>query len=356
MSVATSSFVRTRRVAPSTVRLFAAMCAVVLFAASLVASVGQSEAVAAPDPVGCEGYPQPRVFMEAQSWWQPTLSGSENFGHVHAATCFPRTHLPDGRVNAVSGKVRLDVKVQLHENPGQLRFVRVHLTDAKSNQQVVRVDVNEFCVKGGPRWSDAAMGCVWWVPVEFDTTKANYDGFQEVRLAASIRHSNTDSMFNSSGWQLYLKNGKPVLHYKRNSDGSPRELTEGRGWYEGAKYTTARLESRLPYTVSGIWEPSVGMVKGSGGVEVRRSFASIDPNFHHGNRGIVVLDRAGSYRGKLRIDTTKLADGPHRLLLRADAPCDGTSGNDCGRRADGSSLNVSTNSGALAITFHVKNG
>jgi hypothetical protein len=314
---------------------------------------------ATPNPVTCEGYPEPRVFLESQDWWQPhqAFGGSENFGHVHAGTCFPRTHLPNGRPNSVSGKVRLDVRVMMHANPGVLRFVRLDLTDAAGNQRLARIPMDRTCTVDGPAWDPTAGACVWWVPVEFDTALARYDGYQEVRLAASVRQRATDdAMFNSTGWQLHLDNGKPVRHYRAKSDGSPRDFLEGRGWYEGAKYTNARLESRLPAVVSGTWRPSLRTLAGSGGADVEWSFVAVNPAFHHGHRGLVLIDQRGPFRGEVAIDTTKLPDGPNRLFIRADAPCDGTRGNDCGTRPDGSSLNAATNSGILTVTFHVANG
>jgi hypothetical protein len=310
-----------------------------------------------PDPLTCEGYPEPRVFLESQDWWQPTLHGEEDFGHVHGGACFPRTHLEDGSLNKVSGTVRFDMRVMMHDNPGLLRYVRVHLTDRDDNHYVFREFIEERCEVGGENWDEQHNSCVWWVPVEIDTTVANYDGFQEIRMAASVRQEETDdSMFNTTGWQLYLDNGNEVRHYRANSDGSPREFLEGRGWYEGAGYTNARLESRLPHVVSGVWEPRVRMRDGSGGIDVQHSFASVNGNFHHDDPGVVLLDEPDAFRGTLRIDTTQLPDGPNRLFLRADAPCDGSPGNDCGSRANGSTLNDSTNSGALAIVFHVDNG
>jgi hypothetical protein len=336
-----------------------ALAVVLTVALILAPGLPRSEASAngGPDPLTCEGYPEPRVFLEAQNWWQPTLHGEEDFGHVHGATCFPRTHLEDGTPNTISGTLQLDVRVMLHDNPGLLRYVRVHLTDKRANNHVARVFVNEYCEVGGDNWQAHAYACVWWVPVEIDTTVANFDGFQEVRVGASVRQVETeDAMFSSTGWQVYLDNGKDVVHYRSRSDGSPREFVEGRGWYEGANYTVARLEDRLPHVVSGVWEPRVRMREGSGGIDVHHSFASVNGNFHHGDPGWVLLDQPGPFDGRLRIDTTKLPDGPNRLFLRADAPCDGTPGNDCGVRANGSTLNNSTSSGALAISFHVDNG
>jgi hypothetical protein len=319
---------------------------------------GTPEASAAtPDPESCEGYPEERVFLEAQDWWQPTLHGSEDFGHVHVGTCFPRTHLEDGSPNQVSGTLRLDVRVMMHDNPGLLRFVRVHLADRDDTHAVLRDFIDERCEEGGPNWDDHHNSCVWWKQIEIDTTAANYDGFQEIRLGGSVRQEDTDdSMFATTGWQVYLDNGNEVRHRHTQSDGTHRELMVGRGWYEGAGYANARLEGRLPHTVSGVWEPRVRMHAGSGGVDVHHSFASVNGNFHHDDPGQVLLDQSGEFRGRLSIDTTQLPDGPNRLFLRADAPCDGSAGNDCGFRDSGASLNDSTNSGVLAITFHVDNG
>src|SRR5215210_8747802 len=65
-------------------------------------------------PGTCDGYPQPRVFLESQAWWQtaPSAFGSD-FGHVHAGTCFPY-------LQSISGVVPFDVVTKLHDNPGLL--------------------------------------------------------------------------------------------------------------------------------------------------------------------------------------------------------------------------------------------
>ena len=37
----------------------------------------------------CSVYSEPRIFLEAQSWWQQTPGApGTDFGHVHVGTCF----------------------------------------------------------------------------------------------------------------------------------------------------------------------------------------------------------------------------------------------------------------------------
>ena len=56
--------------------------------------------LAVPDPLNCTGYPEPRTFMESQSWWEQTAgkSGTE-YGHVDVGTCFPFGQTLTGNVN-----------------------------------------------------------------------------------------------------------------------------------------------------------------------------------------------------------------------------------------------------------------
>ncbi len=313
---------------------------------ALVAVFVPVQAAQAADPLTCEGYPEPRVFIEAQDWWQPTISGTENHGHVHVGACWPRTHLADGSFNRVTGNVHLDVVVKLHENPGRLDFVRVHLNDANGgNQQVFRRDIDQRC---------PTADCTWVVPVDFNGAASPVDGFQNIRLAAIVQHDDGTKAFGGTALQVYLANGKTVRHQSGGFGAPiPRQVTHG--WYSGALYTNAEIRSWMPHTVSGVWTPQVRLDKGSSPVNVRRSFASIDPNFHAGFAGQVILDRPGPYTGPLAVDTRGLTNGQHKLFLRADAPCDGTAGQNCGTKPGGGSNNVSTNSGVQVVTFTVVN-
>jgi len=299
---------------------------------------------AAADPLTCTGYPEPRVFLEAQDWWRPTVSGTEDFGHVHMGVCFPLNQ-------PVSGVVHFDFVVQLHENPGLLQNVRIHLLDGNGqNHQVVSVKVGQTAAQHCPT---NPMQCAWTIPVDLPTTVSTTDGYENWRGAAIVTHPGQGGtkQFAGAAWPILLANGKPV-----KSSISPTRIA-GSSWYQGALYNEAEFLSPLPATVSGTWTPTVAMHPGSGGVKVTHSFASLDPAFHAmpPYPGQVLLDRAGPYKGPVSIDTTTLSNGLHKLFIRADAPCDGTTGSNCGTKPEGGTNNLSTHSSVQVIPFIVAN-
>jgi len=315
---------------------------------------------AAPDPLTCTGYPEPRVFLEAQDWWKPTVSGTEDFGHVHLGMCFPLQKDANGNFVKVSGTVHFDFVVQLHENPGLLKNVRIHLLDGNGgNHQVTSTTINQTAAQHCPATPDQ---CTWVIPQDLNTTVSATDGFNNFRAAAIVMHPGDGGtkQFAGSAWGLYLNNGKPVRHYSgmRASDGSAKPRTAGGNWYQGSLYEQAEFNSWLPAEpVSGLWMFNVLLDKGAGGTDVTHSFASLDPAFHAmpPYPGQVLLDQNAPYHGALTVDTTTLTNGPHKLFLRADSPCDGTAGNNCGTKPEGGSNNVSTHSSVQVVTFVVNN-
>jgi hypothetical protein len=319
-----------------------------LLALGLVAAyllVPLAPAHAAADPFTCSGYAQPRSFLEAQDWWRPTVSGTEDFGHVHLGTCFPLNQ-------PVSGTVPFDFVVQLHDNPGLFTRARIHLLDGNGgNHQVISVPVNQTAAQHCPATPNQ---CTWVIPIPLNTTVAATDGYLNFRPAAIVTHpgSGGTKQFAGAAWPLHVVNGKPV-----KDSISPLRIA-GSSWYTGSLYEEAEFLSPLPATVSGVWTPTVAMHPGAGGRAVDHSFASLDPAFHAMPpfAGTVLLDRAGSFKGPLTIDTTTLTNGPHKLFLRADAPCNGTAGHDCGTKPEGGSNNVSTHSSVQVLTFVVNNG
>ena len=54
-----------------------------LVATVIAVGVASSSEAAAPDPLTCEGYEEPRIYLESHAWWNTILSGSEDFGHLH---------------------------------------------------------------------------------------------------------------------------------------------------------------------------------------------------------------------------------------------------------------------------------
>ncbi|MGH3665156.1 MAG: hypothetical protein ACRDU8_03515 [Egibacteraceae bacterium] len=68
--------------------------------------------VAPRDPLTCDGYRERRFFFESQAWWQPTVSGNQDLGHIHVGTCFPHAQ-------TVSGVVNFDLAHHDARQPGQ---------------------------------------------------------------------------------------------------------------------------------------------------------------------------------------------------------------------------------------------
>jgi hypothetical protein len=272
------------------------------------------------DVVGCSGYPEPRVFLESQGWWKrtPGATGTD-FGHVHAATCFPWAQ-------RVAGTVAFDVRVVLHDNPGILRHVQILVAGKSGSSLAGRVSPNARC---------EVSTCTFWYRILANTTVSPYDGRQEFRIQTHVEEPDGKRMFATTGWQSYLANGKPVADY-RSSD----NFTEGRGWYTEAEYTNASLRSAVPVLpVSGTWSVSVVLDRGSPGAPVTSHSVHLNPNFHAGDAGVVLKRGTGPFRGALSIDTTRLANGGHRLVLKSDSAM-----------ANGSTL-----SGIQVIPFAVAN-
>ena len=298
--------------------LFAALATVFMLLVSALPSL------AVPDPLQCTGYPEPRSFVESQSWWEQTAgqSGTE-YGHVDIATCFPFGQ-------TLTGNVTFDVRVTLYDEPGTLSTVELQLFGNKSDKIIARnTNVNKKCVGDEP--------CVLWFQLTGNTALYPLDGRQEFRFHAIVKQPDGKSTMPSTGWQAYLKNGHPKNDY-RNSD----NFTEARGWYTGEGYTTARLTTAVPTApVSGIWTIGVKLAPGSGGRPVNQHFVLIDPCFtcEPETMGTAINQGANQFQGNVAIDTRWMSNGPHTLVLRSDAP----------------SKTGSTLSGLLVIPFVVKN-
>src|SRR5439155_24522969 len=121
----------------------------------------------------------------------------------------------------------------------------------------------------------------------------------------------------------------------------------GKGWYSPVNgvtvgYCEADLTDPLPKTpISGTWTPHVRIQNHDASLPVTGHFVALDPDFHMEPPmlGTVLEQRTGTFEGPLAIDTTKLSNGTHRLLMRADC----NAGN-------------SINSGVGVVFFMVTNG
>jgi hypothetical protein len=294
------------------------ICLLVGHAQPAAAEPDQFECVGAPADHPNRSYPEPRVFLESQGWWSQgrTAPGGAS-AHVHVGVCFPQggTWSPDAE-----GQVRLDFRIRFHN---------------ATNYRVARFRGGIACCDaiegGGAQFDDtsaetkalitAAMphGQVYLTKV-LDVDGAGSDGRKEARFTVDLRDTRNGRRFlQSAGWQSYIDRPDTVVvaDYRR------ADTVTARGWYEAFGYINAgyadSYSAASPPTVSGIWTPKVRMEPGSGGAPVTSHRAHVDPDFHMGVAGWIVKQGAGPFKGRLSIDTTRLSNGWHKLVLIANA-------------------------------------
>jgi len=319
------------RYTPHTFRTLGAVkkgSALLLTAAAILATLLVTETGAAQNPLTCEGYPQPRVFVDAQSWWMttPGMSGTD-FGHVHVGACIPERE-------TLSENAELDVRIMLHDNPGELDTFELVYHGADYETDVAFPQTPPFtCPNPGT--------CERWLQVPIDISLFNHSGLQELRFRAYVDVPGGNRMIASLEWQLYVENGATLMDQTR------LPFLRGKGWYTGSGYCEAGYTSvPLPKApLSGVWSPRLRIVN-HGAIDdlpVTAHSVRLDPDFHADpvNEGIILRDGPGEFpEQEVPIDTSLLPDGPHRLFMRAD--CDDPRG--------------STNSGVLVVNFVTANG
>jgi len=281
-----------------------------------------SAASAAGDPITCVGYPEARSFVENQSGWSDLETTSYGDAeHVHAGACYPKL----GQV--IRGTIQIDVVTKMHNVAGQyLRKVRIQTMSNRGSGPVPEVDF-------GTMRQCMVKDCTFITPLTINTDNMG-SGKWELRVHSDLRRFAPPSLqpanLATGGWLMCVR----TCTGTRDGQAVPYPATEGRGWYKQsdgaiAGYITGRLMEAIPATVSGTWRPLVRIVGGSneGTNPVNNAFCSVDPDFHNADpakrEGRVLVRHAGEYRNeRLSIDTTKLTNGVHRLMLRAH----GTSG------------------------------
>ncbi|TMG06159.1 MAG: hypothetical protein E6I02_08830 [Chloroflexi bacterium] len=302
--------------------------ALLLTAAAMLAALFVAEGSAAPNSLTCEGYPQARVFVDAQSWWRttPGMSGTD-FGHVHVGGCIPERE-------TLSENTQLDVRVMLHDNPGQLDIFELVYHGADYETDVEFPQTPPFtCPNPGT--------CERWLQVPVDLSLFNHAGLQELRFRAFEDVPGGNNMIASLDWQVYVENGATRMDQTRLA------FPRGKGWYTGSGYCEAGYTGvPLPKApLSGVWSPRLRMID-HGAIDdlpVTAYSVRLDPDFHADpmNEGTVLRDGLGEFPEQdVPIDTSLLPDGQHRLFLRAD--CDDPRG--------------SSNSGVLVVNFTTANG
>ena len=101
-----------------------------------------SSAFSAPNPLDCSGYPEPRVFLESQSWHQEP---DGKIFSVQLATCFPL-------LQTISGPtVHFDVRGRLTGNPGIVKGLRVQIFKNGADPTLL-VPLNWSCTTDCEQW------------------------------------------------------------------------------------------------------------------------------------------------------------------------------------------------------------
>lgn len=307
-----------------------------LFAVLVAASLTFGRAIAAPDPVTCTGYPEPRIYLENQSWWDPqpgqaSHPGTGKVGHIHIGMCFPLYQTISGSI------LHLDVTIKLHNMPATPSKVRIAAYGDTTWNNGVTVP------------SCPTVDCEYTYSYDFPLTLLHYSGWRELAAYLNVTNANGEVQRNWPAYFVNVTSANPV-------DPTPLDIGSlgsvgGDSWYStvvgGATGQYARVSMERPSVpwdettgdltpISGTWHPNVHF-------EARQNFVYIDPALHAMpmNKGTIVYEQTSAANGSnaiLSIDTTQLTDGLHRLLI-------GTS----------NVASNGTNSGVLVIPFLVKN-
>jgi hypothetical protein len=259
-------------------------------------------AAAAPAPAAsgdprltCSGYPEHRIFLEAQDHWSP-IPGLNTLGHVHIGMCFPL-------YQTVSGKVTFDVRVVMYQNKGT--WIRLKgQDDASDNFYLEKPNITP--PDGGER--------IFWRAVTVDTTRLA-DGIRHFRWYADVLQANGNIQTARANWSLEVQNGK--------ADKDAPNTVRYMNWYKVAS----------PPRNWGYIGPAVGKIPlapvdatlklfakcslngASGSPAIDRAMVNLDPDFHHGSQGTVVYS-GPPLTGDLSVDTSALAEGTHKLSIR----------------------------------------
>ena len=224
-----------------------------------------------------------------------------------------------------TGTLGLDITVRLHNMPGNVEYMKVRAYGDYDHQ----VDLP---------WHCPTADCVRTVHVDFPLDKLRYSGPHGFLFGVYAKNTDGHSQITSTNWALTIDNGKPPPPAGSTAAivASEHERVGGASYYPAATNSDyARVfvkRDHLPWdpatatnrVKSGIWELDAYFQHADG-------FAYVDPQLHANppSKGQVFYEASGtpnSHR-RLSIDTTKLIDGVHKLLIGTcnTAPADGDS-------------------------------
>lgn len=284
-----------------------------------------SQAPAEPNPVTCEDYPEPRVFLGAQSWWSDSRNPFPG-AHIHLDTCFPLNQ-------TISGTVDFDVRLILHHDPGEVEWLRI---------QAFKNTPNQYYRDGFPLRCPVDQTCEYWFHVQFDTSQAVRDGWTEFRMTFNIGSTPEgpnagNRQFETTRWHAFIRNGKSEAC---SSGGCDPSRTGAAGWYTGSDYSNVRFMRHRDAALRFMTQPQSGVVELQARGEKDVFEVAVDAANHGHDPGTVLFNGSGNDVWRtIVLDTTGFADGPHKLFLRTD-----------------DHVSSGTSSGVFVLPFTVDNG
>lgn len=251
--------------------------------------------------------------LASQDWWTP-IAGLGGEGHIHVEYKFPLGQ-------TIGGTVTLPFDFVLHHNRGAGRDFRIH------------DDTGKECYRRNIAVPTDAMGDG---KVHLDVvldTNCFADGLRDIVFSWRIQQADGNLQIVRGQAPVRIENGKTDNNWKPN-------FFLGGGWYKENNpsrdwgYIHAILYSAPPTAaVHGTWSPVVQYTRKARAAIVQNSeaFATLDPDFHVGNQG-TMLERSTSASSKhtLNIDTTRLTNGPHKLVMASCAAIPAEGKRHCG--------------------------
>jgi hypothetical protein len=285
-------------------------------------TIAPTTTAAPPATNGCKPgwYP-----IEGQTWWwEPAFGGDEemNARHLHVGGCIPH------RTTTLSGTVDFDLVVKMHNNPGTVYYLAV----------VFKTDSMEQSYSVNPGWKCPTVDCTFTRRISLPMSNFDKAGLQEIRFRASDRQADLGTELRASvNTQAIIDNGKTVNPIDR------QPYLRGKGWYTDFLYCEADYRTDITPMptgpVSGTWTPVLRQVNhNAGDAPLTRHTVRVDPNIHGGHSGTFLVDAPGQREGPLAIDTTRLSNGDHKLMIHSE--CETSEG---------------INGGVLLVPFSVAN-
>ena len=312
----------------------------------------------APPDQPVASYPEPRVFLESQSWTEPQ-PGSTLQGHIHVGTCFPLYGTHTG-----TDPIAFDTQIQGHNRTQPINY-GYRIDEYDTNSWIDHLSLSPpTCIDNTPgncfQTVPAGTQNVEWIHTLWPTDPSQC-GVHDSQCGANSSGTHALYMFAMSQWDngnadwpyatawINIQNGAPFVPPAGDNLtmlGGESEFTTpsdqggkyARAFIDNADYQKAWDPATGAKPLSGIW--TIHTHAGDSGFNDFRVL--IDPHLHAtppDNGMVIQLDGSP---GTFNIDTTRLTDGVHYLLLAT-------------RRQDKVGSDV-TWWGVLKVPFLVQNG